>query len=105
MNIGTLTVICDHIERLSPTGSYLEILLDDVNADLLMQQIVANLDPEDLLAYFKDDVISEYADKIKSVTLSPREQHSKFIASAGMTRQPLSKWDAKLDEERCYDAI
>ena len=88
MNIGTLTVICDHIERLSPTGNYLEILLDDVNADLLMQQIVANLDPEDLLAYFKDDVIAEYADKIKSVTLSPREQY-----------------EAKLDENKCYDSI
>lgn len=91
MNIGTLAVTCDHIERVSPTGvndNRLTILLDDVNADLLMIQMVANLDPEDLLAYFKDDVIAEYADKIKAVTLSPREQY-----------------EAKSAESKCYDAV
>jgi hypothetical protein len=91
MNIGTLAVTCDHIERVSPSGFYdtrLTILLDDVNADLLMIQMVANLDPEDLLDYFKDDVIAEYAEKIKAVTLSPREQYEAADAEA-----------------KCYDAI
>ena len=98
MNIGTLTVICDHIERLSPTGNYLEILLDDVNADLLMQQIAANLDPEYLLDYVKDSDIVEYFEARKKKTLSPREQHSKLT-----TKQTLSEWDAKLDENKCYE--
>jgi hypothetical protein len=91
MNIGTLAVTCDHIERVSPTGvndNRLTILLDDVDADLLMQQMVAMLDPENLLAYFKDAVIAEYADKIKVVTLSPREQY-----------------EAKDAESKCYDAV
>jgi hypothetical protein len=91
MNIGTLAVTCDHIERVSPTGvndNRLTILLDDVDADLLMRQVVAMLDPEELLAYFKDDVIADYADKIKAVTLSPREQY-----------------EAKNAESKCYDAV
>ena len=85
MNIGTLAVTCDHIDRVSPTGindNRLTILLDDVDADLLMQQMVVMLDPEDLLAYFKDAVIAEYADKIKAVTLSPREQYALKDAEA-----------------------
>jgi hypothetical protein len=91
MNIGTLAVTCDHIERVSPTGvndNRLTILLDDVNADLLMRQVVAMLDPEELLAYFPNKVIAEYADKIKAVTLSPREQY-----------------EAKNAESKCYDAV
>jgi hypothetical protein len=91
MNIGTLAVTCDHIERVSPTGvndNRLTILLDDVDADLLMRQVVAMLDPEELLAYFPNKVIAEYADKIKTVTLSPREQY-----------------EAKNAESKCYDAV
>jgi hypothetical protein len=91
MNIGTLAVTCDHIERVSPTGvndNRLTILLDDVDADLLMRQVVAMLDPEELLAYFPNKVIAEYADKIKAVTLSPREQY-----------------EAKNAESKCYDAV
>ena len=114
MNIGTLAVTCDHIERVSPTGvndNRLTILLDDVDADLLMRQVVAMLDPEELLAYFEDSDIVEYFNSRKAVTLSPREQHSKitkewlFIASAGMSKSSLNKWDAKLDEGKCYDPI
>jgi hypothetical protein len=112
MNIGTLAVTCDHIERVSPTGvndNRLTILLDDVNADLLMRQVVAMLDPEELLAYFEDSDIVEYFNSRKAVKLSPREQHSKltaeplFIASEGIAKQTLSKWDAKLDENKCYE--
>jgi hypothetical protein len=91
MNIGTLSVICDHIEKVSPTGFYdtrLTILLDDVDADLLMRQVVKMLDAEDVLAYFPDDTITEYADKIKAVTLSPREQY-----------------EAAHAEAKCYDPI
>jgi hypothetical protein len=91
MNIGTLAVTCDHIERVSPTGvndNRLTILLDDVDADLLMQQMVAMLDTEDLLAYFKDSDIVDYADKFAAVTLSPREQY-----------------EAKNAESKCYDAV
>jgi hypothetical protein len=91
MNIGTLTVTCDHIERVSPTGvndNRLTILLDDVNADSLMHQMVAKLDFEELLAYFPNGVIAEYADKIKAVTLSPREQYEAADAEA-----------------KCYDPI
>lgn len=91
MNIGTLAVTCDHIERVSPTGvndNRLTILLDDVDGDSLMHQMVAKLDFEDLLAYFPDSVIAEYADKIKTVTLSPREQY-----------------EAKDAEGKCYDAV
>ena len=53
-----------------------------------MQQVVAMLDPEELLAYFPNKVIAEYADKIKAVTLSPREQY-----------------EAKNAESKCYDSI
>jgi hypothetical protein len=91
MNIGTIAVTCDHIERVSPTGvndNRLTILLDDVDGDSLMHQMVAKLDFEDLLAYFPDSVIAEYADKIKAVTLSPREQYA-----------------LKDAEAKCYDAI
>ena len=124
MNIGTLAVTCDHIERVSPTGinndNRLTILLDDVNADLLMRQMIANLDPEDVLSYFPDDVIAEYADKIKAVTLSPREQYKSFDGMNDYVSLDLSpreeeivikqklmcnKWDAKLDESKCYDSI
>ena len=89
MNIGTLAVTCDHIERVSPTGvndNRLTILLDDVSADLLMQQLVMLLPREELLDYFKDSDIVEYFKAREAVTLSPREQYA-----------------AKLDESKCYD--
>ena len=90
MNIGTLAVTCDHIERVSPTGfnndNRLTILLDDVDASLLMQQIVMLLPTEDLLHYFKDSDIVEYFKAREKKTLSPREQYA-----------------AKLDESKCYD--
>ena len=89
MNIGTLAVTCDHIERVSPIGgtdNRLTILLDDVDAGLLMQQIVMMLDPEDLLDYFKDSDIVEYFKAREKRTLSPREQY-----------------EANLDENQCYD--
>jgi uncharacterized ferredoxin-like protein len=79
MNIGTLSVVCDNIERTSPTRSgndtFLTLLLDDVDASGLMRQMVEQLDPEDLLDYFKDEVIEEYLAERKSTTLSPREQY------------------------------
>tara|TARA_R110000737_G_scaffold353117_1_gene402432 strand:- start:11716 stop:11991 length:276 start_codon:yes stop_codon:yes gene_type:complete len=91
MNIGTLAVTCDHIERVSPSGisndNRLTILLDDVDAGLLMQQMVAMLDPEDLLDYFNDSVIEEYLNTRKEFK-SPREQY-----------------EAKNEEARCYDPI
>lgn len=90
MNIGTLAVTCDHIENVSPTGmgsdKRLTILLDDVDAGLLMQKLVMLLDPEDLLDYFKDSDIVEYFKAREDFTLSPREQYM-----------------AKLDENKCYD--
>tara|TARA_R110002096_G_scaffold383097_1_gene576977 strand:+ start:437 stop:688 length:252 start_codon:yes stop_codon:yes gene_type:complete len=79
MNIGTLSVVCDNIERTSPTRSgndtFLTLLLDDVDASGLMRQMVEQLDPEDLLDYFKDEVIEEYLAAIKGAVLSPREQY------------------------------
>ena len=90
MNIGTLAVTCDHIERVSPSSisndNRLTILLDDVDAGLLMQQIVKALPPEDLLDYFKDSDIVEYFKSREKKTLSPREQY-----------------ESKLDESKCYD--
>mgnify|MGYP003624637012 CR=1 FL=1 len=79
MNIGTLKVLCDSIERTSPTrlgnDTFLTLLLDDVDASCLMQQLVAKLDATDLLDYFKDSVIEEYLAGRKSTKLSPREQY------------------------------
>ena len=90
MNIGTLAVTCDHIERVSPTGfnndNRLTILLDDVDAGLLMQQIVMLLPTEDLLDYFKDRDIMEY-----------------FRAREELPASPLEQYMAKLDESKCYD--
>ena len=79
MNIGTLSVVCDNIERTSPTRSgndtFLTLLLDDVDASGLMRQMVEQLDASDLLDYFKDSVLEEYLAGRKSTTLSPREQY------------------------------
>ena len=79
MNIGTLKVLCDSIERTSPTrlgnDTFLTLLLDDVDASGLMQQLVEQLDASDLLDYFKDSVLEEYLEERKSTTLSPREQY------------------------------
>jgi hypothetical protein len=91
MNIGTLAVTCDHIERVSPTGvndNRLTILLDDVDGQLLQQQMVAILDVEDMLDMFKYSDLVEYVEARKEVTLSPREQY-----------------EAKNAESKCYDAV
>tara|TARA_R110002110_G_scaffold156066_4_gene350885 strand:- start:332 stop:583 length:252 start_codon:yes stop_codon:yes gene_type:complete len=79
MNIGTLKVICDHVDNISPVWlgntATVKLLLDDVDASGLMRQMVEQLDPEDLLDYFKDEVIEEYLAAIKGAVLSPREQY------------------------------
>jgi hypothetical protein len=80
MNIGTLEVKCDHIERVTPVSfsgtSFLEILLDDVDVDSLMSQLASMCDPEYLLEYFHTDSIREYLAKEKSKPLSPRDQYN-----------------------------
>lgn len=83
MNIGTLEVLCDHIENVSPIKSgqdapMLRLLLDDVDASGLMRQMVSMIDPEVLLDYFADEVIAEYLSKQKP-TISPREQYNKMV--------------------------
>ncbi len=79
MNIGTLSVICDSIDSVTPVqgtfNSTISMTLDDVDASGLMQQLVAQLDASDLLDYFKDSVLEEYLAERKSTALSPREQY------------------------------
>ena len=79
MNIGTLEVICDHVERIEPIKNgqdypVIRLLLDDADASGLMRQMVAQLDADVLLDYFKDSVLEEYLSERKLTTLSPREQ-------------------------------
>ena len=79
MNIGTLEVLCDHIELIKPIKNgqgcaAIRLLLDDADASGLMRQMVAKLDADVLLDYFKDSVIEEYLSERKSTALSPREQ-------------------------------
>lgn len=80
MNIGTLNVLCDSIEKVDavPDGMNapsIHLLLDDVDASGLMRQMVEQLDASDLLDYFKDSALEEYLAERKSTTLSPREQY------------------------------
>tara|TARA_R110001606_G_scaffold385158_1_gene548556 strand:+ start:42594 stop:42884 length:291 start_codon:yes stop_codon:yes gene_type:complete len=79
MNIGTLEVICDHIDNISPiwlgSTAIVKLILDDVDCSGLMRQMVEQLDPESLLDYFKDEVIEEYLTDRKGAVLSPREQY------------------------------
>lgn len=85
MNIGTLEVLCDHIEHINPvTGTFtptIRLLLDDADASGLMRQMVDQLDAEVLLDYFKDSVLEEYLAGRKSTTLSPREQYEALADS------------------------
>lgn len=85
MNIGTLEVKCDHIERVTPVSfsgtSFLEILLDDVDVDSLMGQLASMCDPEELLEYFHSDTIREYLAKEESKPLSPRDEHAQLTGS------------------------
>ena len=79
MNIGTLEVLCDHIELIKPIKNgqdypVIRLLLDDTDASGLMRQMVAQLDADVLLDYFKDSVLEEYLSERKLTTLSPREQ-------------------------------
>lgn len=79
MNIGTLEVLCDHIENVTPIKSgqdapMLRLLLDDVDASGLMRQMASVLDAEDLLDYIHPSLIREYLAKEDSKVLSPREQ-------------------------------
>lgn len=85
MNIGTLEVLCDNVERIEPIKNgqdypIIRLLLDDADASGLMRQLVINCDPEDLLDYFSDSVIKEYIEK-QNVVKSPREQHAQLTDS------------------------
>lgn len=50
MNVGTMKVLCDHIECIEakPDGQFapiIKLLLDDVDASGLMRQMVESCDP------------------------------------------------------------
>lgn len=81
MNIGTLEVLCDHIENCNPIKSgqdapMLRLLLDDVDASGLMRQMASMCDAEDLLDYIHPDLIRAYIAQLDSQKLSPREQYN-----------------------------
>ena len=86
MNIGTLEVLCDHIENVTPIKSgqdapMLRLLLDDVDASGLMRQMASMLDAEDLLDYIHPNLIREYLAKEESKPLSPRDEHAQLTES------------------------
>ena len=79
MNIGTIEILCDHIENVTPVtlrqdAPKLRLLLDDVDACSIMRQLVANLDNNDLLDYFNDKDIIDYLVKQREPKLSPRDE-------------------------------
>ena len=80
MNIGAMTVTCDHIERVTPVKAdnspSLVLLLDDVDAAHLMTQLVSLMDPEQILDYLPDNAISEYL-ATQNTKLTPREQYER----------------------------
>lgn len=70
MNIGTLKITCDEIISLEPsvTGQQsptLQLILDDVDGHKLMCELTNQLDPEQILDFFEDDVITKYLERAK----------------------------------------